>query len=95
MRRAVVLLVVAGGLAALFATASRQPHTRRIVTERSYLIVTTDQSACSLPNREMLGAPISGPFTFHCHTHRQAERFQRRYPGAGAAVHGTQVVFNP
>ena len=89
-----MLLVVAGALAVLFATASRRPQTNRVVSERSYLIVTTDRSACSFPNREMLGAPISGPFTFHCHSHRQAERFRLRYPGAGAVVHGTQVIFN-
>jgi hypothetical protein len=95
MRRVFVVLAVAGGLAALFATASRQPQTGPIVAERGYLIVSTNRSPCSIPNREMLGAPLGGPSTFYCHTHRGAERFQkrlnRRYAGLGAIARGTRV----
>jgi hypothetical protein len=99
MRRALVLLAAAGGLAALFATASHQPSTRPTVTETGQLVViSSDDSGCSIPQREMvLGGPIGGPFSLYCRTHREAERYQKRldrqYAGLGAVVRGTRVEF--
>jgi hypothetical protein len=92
VRRALVLLVVAGGLAALFATASQRPSTRRVGSKRIVLIVTTDRSPCSIPTREMLGGPF-GPAAVYCHTHPEAVRFDRKYAGIGSVVRGTRVVF--
>jgi hypothetical protein len=97
MRRALVLLVVAGGLAALFVSASQKPSTR-IVTETSQLVVvSSDGAGCSIPEREVvLGGPVGGPFAFYCGTHREAQRFQKqldgKYAGFGAVVRGTRVV---
>jgi hypothetical protein len=98
MRRALALLVVAGGLAALFVSASQEPSTRQIVTEVSgFVVFSSDGAGCSIPQREiLLGGPVGGPVAFYCATHREAQRFQKRldgkYAGLGAVVRGTRVV---
>jgi hypothetical protein len=96
MRRALVLLAVAGGLAALFATASRQPPTKRIVIETSRLVVvSSDSGGCSVPSREIV-LHVPGPVAFECHSHREAERFEQRLQGKladiGGVVRGTRIV---
>jgi len=102
MRRALVLLVVAGGLAALFATASQKPSTRTVVTETSQLVlIVSDEGGCSIPQREFAlgGGPLEVPVAFYCHTHREAKRFQRhlaaKYAGLAAiTVRGRRVVLS-
>jgi hypothetical protein len=92
MRRVLVLLVVAGGLAVLFATALQQSQTRATVKTTGFLILTTNRSACSVPTREILGGPV-GPLAVYCHTYPEGVRFDRKYAGSGAVVRGTRVVF--
>jgi hypothetical protein len=83
-----VLLVVAGGLAALFATASQKPSTRTTVTETSRLVLITPDEA---------GGPVEVPISFYCRTHCQAARFQKhlaaKYAGlAAVSLRGRRVV---
>jgi hypothetical protein len=94
-----VLLVVARGLAALFATASQKPSTRTTVTETSRLVlITSDEDGCTIPQREFLaGGPVEVPISFYCRTHRQAARFQKhlvaKYAGLVAvSLRGRRVV---
>jgi hypothetical protein len=102
MRRALVLLVVAGGFAALFATASQKPSTKTTVTETGRLVLlSSPDDGCTFPQREMAfgGGPVAAPFTFYCHTHGEAERLQKSLAKkdadlAAVSVRGKRLVFS-
>jgi len=72
VRRALILLAVCGGLAALFATASHGPRSTVQVTSR---FITLTVGTCS-----------PTPLGINCATHAQAERLRAQFAKAQLSV---------